>query len=62
VLLRDPWKPTEPELVQLTVFPCWSVTVIIVLLKDAKICTCAEEIVRLVFRPAVVRRAVGFVL
>jgi hypothetical protein len=35
VLLREPLKPTLPELLQETVLPCGSVTVTMVLLKVA---------------------------
>src|SRR5579875_284195 len=35
VPLRDPRKPSEPELFQLSVLPCWSVMVTMVLLKLA---------------------------
>jgi hypothetical protein len=43
VLLREPLNPAEPELAQQTVLPCWSVIVMIVLLNDEKICTCADD-------------------
>ena len=49
VLLREPLKPAEPALPQATVLPSVSVTVTIVLLKEAKICTCPEDSVRLIF-------------
>ena len=35
VLLRDPLKPAPPEVAQESAFPCLSVIVTIVLLKDA---------------------------
>ena len=35
VPLREPRKPSEPELFQLSVLPCWSVIVTMVLLNDA---------------------------
>src|SRR6201992_3186887 len=35
VPLREPRKPSEPELFQLMVLPCWSVMVTMVLLNDA---------------------------
>ena len=35
VPLREPRKPSEPELFQLSVLPVWSVIVTIVLLNDA---------------------------
>src|SRR5688572_33446839 len=57
VLLREPLKPAEPALPQATVLPSVSVTVTIVLLKEAKICTCPEDRLRLPFlAPAVARR------
>ena len=49
VLLRDPLNPADPALPQATVFPSVSVTVTIVLLKVAKICTCPLESVRFIF-------------
>src|SRR5512132_2199479 len=49
VLLREPLKPAEPALPQATVLPSGSVTVTMVLLKDAKICTCPEDRVRFPF-------------
>src|SRR5881409_2534939 len=39
VPLREPRKPSEPELFQLTVLPCVSAMVTMVLLNDAWICT-----------------------
>src|SRR5437879_892334 len=39
VLLREPRKPQPPEVAHESVFPCRSVMVMMVLLKDA--CTCA---------------------
>src|SRR4051812_12893607 len=39
VPLRDPRKPSEPELFQLTVFPCVSAMVTMVLLNVAWMCT-----------------------
>ena len=48
VLFLEPLYPTAPELDQQTVFPCESVTVIIVLLNDANTCTVAEERLRFV--------------
>src|SRR5690606_6458934 len=38
VLLRDPLKPTPPDVAQDNAFPCLSDIVTIVLLKDAYIC------------------------
>jgi hypothetical protein len=35
VPLRDPLKPSEPELFQLSVLPTWSVMVTMVLLNEA---------------------------
>ena len=58
VLLRDPLKPADPERPQQMVLPCKSVMVTMVLLKDAKTCTCPVEIWRLTLREVVVRRAV----
>lgn len=58
VLLRDPLKPADPELPQQMVLPCKSVMVTMVLLKDAKTCTCPVEIWRLTLREVVARRAV----
>src|SRR3989304_5766126 len=49
VLLREPLKPAEPAEPQATVFPSVSVTVTMVLLKEAKICTCPEDRVRFPF-------------
>ncbi len=43
VLLREPLKPAEPALPQARAFPCWSVTVTMVLLKEAKTCTCPAD-------------------
>src|SRR6476661_2399646 len=57
VLLREPLKPAEPALPHATVFPSVSVTVTIVLLNEAKICTCPEDKARLVFFAPAVRRA-----
>jgi hypothetical protein len=56
VLFREPLKPADPALPQQTVFPCWSVTVTMVLLKEANTCTCAEDIWRLTLRELVARR------
>jgi len=56
VLLRDPLNPEEPALPQQTVLPCVSVTVTIVLLKDAKTCTWAVCKARLDLRVDDVRR------
>src|SRR5215212_914505 len=56
VLLREPLKPAEPALPHATVFPSVSVIVTIVLLKEAKICTCPEDKERLVFFAPAVRR------
>src|SRR5687767_12317087 len=56
VLLRDPLKPAEPAEPQATVFPSVSVTVTIVLLKEAKICTCPLDSVRFPFFAPVARR------
>ena len=55
-LLREPLKPAEPALPHATVFPSVSVIVTIVLLKEAKICTCPEDKERLVFFAPAVRR------
>ena len=55
VLFRDPLKPDAPALALHTVFPCISVTVTMVLLNDAKMCTCAADIVRLVLRAPFLR-------
>ena len=49
VLLREPLKPAEPAEPQEIVLPSVSVTVTIVLLKEAKICTCPEDRVRFPF-------------
>ena len=49
VLFREPLNPADPELPQQTALPCWSVTVIIVLLKDANTCTCPDDKVRFTF-------------
>ena len=38
VLLREPLKPTLPELAHESVLPCWSVNVMIVLLNDDLMC------------------------
>src|SRR5512141_3112881 len=58
VLLREPLKPAEPAEPQAMVLPSESVTVTIVLLKDAKMCTCPDDRLRLPFlAPAVERRA-----
>src|ERR1700742_2656503 len=38
VPLREPRKPSEPELFQLSVFPIWSVMVTMVLLNEAWMC------------------------
>src|SRR5512135_2248632 len=57
VLLREPLKPAEPAEPQAMVLPSESVTVTIVLLKDAKICTCPEDRLRLPFLAPVERRA-----
>ena len=58
VLLREPLKPAEPAEPQAIVLPSVSVTVTIVLLKDAKICTCPEDRLRLPFlAPPAARRA-----
>src|SRR5512138_1203201 len=56
VLLREPLKPTEPALPHATVLPSVSVTVMIVLLNDAKICTCPEDKARFAFLAPLVRR------
>src|SRR5689334_12200644 len=56
VLLREPLKPAEPALPHATVFPSVSVTVTIVLLNEAKICTCPAEILRRTFLAPVPRR------
>ena len=56
VLLRDPLKPADPELPQQSVLPWVSVIVTIVLLKDAKTCTCAVDTARFTFFAELVRR------
>src|SRR5512133_3234624 len=56
VLLREPLKPAEPALPHATVLPSVSVTVTIVLLKEAKICTCPEDRLRLAFFAPALRR------
>src|SRR6266581_6060758 len=43
VPLRDPRKPSEPELFQESTFPAWSEMVTIVLLKEAWMCTTPNE-------------------
>src|SRR6266699_82744 len=43
VPLRDPRKPSEPELFQESTFPAWSEMVPIVLLKEAWMCTTPNE-------------------
>src|SRR5215470_15307554 len=43
VPLRDPRKPSEPELFHESTFPAWSLIVTIVLLKDAWMCTTPNE-------------------
>jgi hypothetical protein len=53
--LREPLKPAEPELPQQTVLPCSSVTVMMVLLKDANTCTCADDKARFALRAVLVR-------
>src|SRR5690606_6225118 len=49
VLLREPRKPEPPEVAQLRVLPWRSVIVIIVLLKDAKICATPSTTVLFAF-------------
>ena len=51
--LSDPWKPTVPALVQGDRVALLVSHSDIVLLNDAKICTCADDSVRFVFRLAV---------
>src|SRR5499425_1660468 len=43
VPLRDPRKPSDPELFQESTLPAWSEMVTMVLLKDAWICTTPNE-------------------
>src|SRR6476646_11336916 len=43
VPLRDPRKPSEPELFQESTLPAWSEMVTMVLLKDAWMCTTPNE-------------------
>jgi hypothetical protein len=51
VLLRDPLNPTDPALPQTTVFPWVSVTVTMVLLKVAVMCTWPADNDFFAFRP-----------
>src|SRR5512136_1173879 len=57
VLLREPLKPTDPALPQHRVLPSGSVTVTMVLLKEAKTCTCPDDRLRFPFLAPLARRA-----
>lgn len=55
VLLREPLKPEDPALPQQTVLPWSSVTVMMVLLNDAKTCTLADDNARFDLRALLAR-------